>query len=518
MSFDVLAALAEATVTGLALTDFEVDVMRVTKSDNHIDQIVNAADMTMEVGDGHYAYYLIGQDFITYDYLVLVQYEGVIPLGAIVWTGKPLGDLPSPSAAASSFRRTLPRTLLTLDRWAQIIGLDPRHFRQITTSVKPATTCSKVWKQYSWQEADQVGRYDVADAIQQAERTIAQYLGYKLLPTWEVDERQHTPKPGNAELLRYGATGPRGFPLAVLANWGHFVEGGVQAKVIEPNGSGVGITYSDRDGDGYFETATVTINTTITDEEEIAVFYPNEGGADEWEIRPLREVAISGGVATITLWRHQLVDPDLIEALDPQAVNGATNASFLTTVDVYRRYNNPSGQLTLIWDPNNFFCNACGTATTCCPVCGQTTQEGCLMPKDYLASLLMYRAATYEDGEWSTAAFACNRNPDQLLLSYRAGLEDKTRDWPKLQMDSQWEKAVAYYALALLDRPVCDCAPMKGLSAYWREDLSRQSPQGGAFQLGDNVLNNPLGTNRAAIHVWNMIQEQGRRLAQPVRW
>ena len=97
--------------------------------------------------------------------------------------------------------RDFPRTLLPIDRWAQIIGLDPRHFRQVTTSVDPPSTCAQVWKQYSWQEADQVGRYDVADAIQQAEKAIAQRLNYKLLPTWEVDERIQTPKPSAPTLL-----------------------------------------------------------------------------------------------------------------------------------------------------------------------------------------------------------------------------------------------------------------------------------------------------------------------------
>jgi len=221
--------------------------------------------------------------------------------------------------------------------------------------------------------------------------------------------------------------------------------------------------------------------------------------------------------------KHQLVLPTLIEHISPSAVtasDAAVDANFLTTVDVYRRYNNPAGQLSLIWDPNNYFCNLCdsSTGTTCCPVCGQTTQEGCLMPENYPASLVMYRAATYADGAWTAGTFTCGRNPDQLLMSYRAGLEDKTRTWPKLQMDPQWERAVAYYALALLDRPICECAPINGLSDYWREDLSRQSPAGGGFQLSDSVLDNPLGTRRAEVHVWNMIKEQGRRLAQPVRW
>jgi len=416
-----------------------------------------------------------------------------------------------------TIHRNLPRTLLPIDRWAEIIGMDPRHFRQVTTSLIPQTSCAKVWKQYSWQEADSVGRYDVADAIQQAERTIIQNLGYKLLPGWESAERVRTAKPSNPELFRTYNYDPRGYYLAVRAKWGHFIEAGQEAKVIEPNGSAVAIVYSSEGAGTYKETATISFTTTVTDENELAVFYPGESGADEWEIRPLASVSISAGIATIKMWRHQLVLPDLIEALDPEAVNGDLDAGFLTTVDVYRRYNNPETQVTLIWDPNIFNCG-CSGDSDCCPVCGQGTQAGCLMPKNYEAGYLMYRPATYADGEWTSADLACARNPDQLLMYYRAGLQDMSQDRPMVQMDPQWERAVAFYALALLDRDICDCAPIKGVSDKWREDLARQTAAGSNFQISDSVLNNPLGTSRGAQFAWNMIKERDRRLASPVRY
>jgi len=515
LSFDLVASIINATVTGLVLADFEVDVFRVTKSDNQVNQIATAVAMTMEVGDGHYAYYLAECDFVTYDYLVLVQYEGATVLDGTVWTGKPTGDIPAESSCAPSYRRVLPRTLLPLDRWAEIIGIDPRHFRQVTTSVKKLTTCSNVWMQYSWQQVDQVARYDVADAIQKAEMAIAQYLGYKLLPTWEYGEYRLTAKPGNPELLGISNYDIQGYRQSVKADWGHFIEAGVEAKSeIEAN---TAVTYTDDDGDGYYETATVTVTTTVTDDEEIAVFYPCEDGADEWEIRPLRSVSISGGVATIKMWRHQLVQPDLIEALSPDAVDGDVDANFLTTVDVYRRYNDDSEQATLIWQNNLINCN-CSTSTTCCPTCSQTTQDACLMPKDYESNILMYRPASYSDGEWSTAVMTCNRNPDIVQIHYRAGFRNQKLNQPMLKMDPQWERAVAFYALTLLDRDLCGCNPVKALADRMREDLARQTINGSSFQINDRVLNNPLGTTRAAVMAWNMINEPNRILASAVRW
>lgn len=420
--------------------------------------------------------------------------------------------------------RDLPRTLLPLDRWAQIIGLDPRYFRQVQTAAKPVNSCTRVWKQYSWQEADQVGRYDVAEAIKQAEDTIAQYLGYKLLPVWEYAERVKSPQPADPYLFRNVAYDGRGYHLAVKARWGHFVEAGIETEVLVS--AGVAIDYYDYDSDNYYETAVISCaavdanGVAITDEEELAVFYPGESGSDKWEIRPLNSVSISGGIATVTMWRHQLVQPALIEALEPRAAIGETDSDFLTTVDVYRRYNNPATQCTLIWDPNAFNCGLCSSTSGCCPVCGQTTQAGCLSPKDYEAGYLTYRAATYDadDDEWSSDDLECGRNPDQLLLYYRAGYRDMSLDWPHLQMNPQWARAVAFYALTLLDRDICDCAPIKGISDKWRQDLALNTAGGTSFQLNDKVLNNPLGTTRAAVMVWNMITDENRRLALPVAY
>lgn len=413
--------------------------------------------------------------------------------------------------------RDLPRTLLPITRWAEILGIDPLHFHQVTYTDHAVQTCTKVWKQYSWQEADQIGRYDVAHAIQQAERQISQYLGYKLLPVWEYAERHNTPRPANPELLYRSFRDPSGYNLAVQADWGKFVEAGVETKsVIE---AGVAITYSDEDGDGFDETATISFTTTVTDEDEIAVFYPDESGADEWEIRPLYSVCISGGTCTVQFWRVQCVDPDLIEAMNPEAVDGDTDANFLTTVDVYRRYNDPETQATLVWNPNLFNCSACTDSdTTCCPVCGQTTQTACLSPKDYDRGWLMYRPASYDDGTWTTECLTCARNPDQVIMYYRAGLQDRKKDRPTVEMDNQWERAVALLALTLLDRQVCDCNAVRNLTSYWTEDMGRQSPGGGSFQVTERNLDNPFGTTRAAIKVWNMIKEPGRVLASPVKY
>ena len=514
LSFSVACAWGEAPEEGLTLSDFEVDVFRVKKTDNSITQLATDVAMSIEVGGGSYSYYLEDCDFATYDYLVVVEYEGAETLNTIVWSGKPFGDIPGVGACEPSYLRERIKTLLSLDRWAAILGIDPRHFRQVITTVKPFTSCDTVWKEHPWQENDAVSREEVAMAIQQAENTIAHYLGYKLLPTWEADERQQAPQPGAPELVYASNVDPRGFYQSSRLNWGHYLYGGIEAKTLQQ--ANTPVAYTDADGDGYKETATLQVATTVTDAEEIAVFYPCEEGADAWEIRPLRSISISGGIATIKLWRHQLVVPDLIEALSPSQVDGDVDANFLAVVDVYRRYNDPSQQVQLIWSARPNYCE-CGDIA--CETCTFATQWGCLTGHNFSQGLVRYQAASWDadDEEYNAAQLSVCRNPDRLRLWYRAGLRDMSLQYPTLQMAPEWERAVTYLSLMYLDRPLCGCNNLDAITQHWGHDLAIEGSEVGD-KITDRLLNNPFGTTRGAVFAWKLVNQRDRVLGRAVRY
>lgn len=419
--------------------------------------------------------------------------------------------------------RARTKTRLPLDRWSEILGIDPRHFNQVTTTARPVNLCSNVWKQYPWQETGQLGREDVARAIAMAERQIEDDLKYRLIPTWEVDERSHLFKPAFPDVVSITSLDARGFPRAVETRFAHLVSGGIEAKTLIE--AGAAVVYSDLDGDAYPETATITVNTTVTDPEEIAVYFPGENGRDEWEIRPLndpltrrRSVSISGGVATIVIAREQLVDPDLWNALDPTAVNGNVDSNFLSTVDVYRHFNDPQQQVTLMWSPRPNLCD-CGSTT--CPTCAHSTQTGCLVVNDYRRGSFHFRPATWNatDEQFDSASFAVNRNPDNLRLWYYAGFRDMSMDAPNLEMDNQLEFAVAYLSLTLMRRSLCDCNNIQELFRSMNQDLALNlSTDAGSesFQLNDRVLSNPWGTKRGAVLAWNMTHTGDRQIGRAV--
>lgn len=414
-------------------------------------------------------------------------------------------------------------TLLSLDRFIGILGIDPRHFAQVTTTARPVFTCSTVWKQHVWQESGQVGREDVALAIQQAEQLIGDHVGYELLPNWVVDNRIQVPRPGIPEVFNTSLADARGFPLTIQLRNGHFISGGIEAKTLIE--AGAAVTYTDEDGDGYPETATITVTTTVTDPDEIAVYMPGESGRDEWEVRPLnnpltrrRSVSIAAGIATIVCAREQLVDPDLWEAYEPTAVDGDVDSNFLATVDVYRHWNDPQQQVTLMWAPRGICsCNGAGT----CAACEHSTQTGCLLAKDYRLGIVHYRPATWDsdDGEFDMAAPSVYRAPDNLRLWYYAGHRDMTRDAPTLEMGRQLERAITYLALTFIGRPLCGCNNIQALVKSMTDDLARNiSTEAGSssYQLTSRILDNPWGTQRGAVMAWQLINQGNRALGQAV--
>lgn len=365
----------------------------------------------------------------------------------------------------------LNKTKLPLDRWAEIIGLDPRHFNQVVTSAKPVHTCDKVWKQYAWQENDQVSREDVAMAVQQAENTIESYLGFHLLPVWD-SEQIDTPQPGDRTLFYRTPLNYRG-PLHIQTKWGHFISGGIEKKDLIDTPE---VVYSDDDHDGYPETATIIFNTSV-DPSEIAVFIPGT----EYEIRPLSSVSKVLDVCTVKLWRHQLVDRGLWEALEPGPVDGENDANFVTEVGVYRRYNDPSQQVQMIWTQDN---------------CENSEARGCLNAKDNRLGLVYY---------WNDS-ICIPRNPDRLKIWYYSGV----------QMEPALERAVAFYSLTLLDRPICGCNNLEKVVNKWTEDLGLHITTPETSSWYAKIQSNPLGTARGAIFAWEVISHY--RIGRAVRY
>lgn len=415
------------------------------------------------------------------------------------------------------------KTLLSLDRFAAVLGIHPLHFNQVFLRDLPnqpdgttARTCDVPIMQHSWQQASRIGREDIADAIARAEDLMIEKLGFRMMPDWCEQRHERRTRPSDPTLYG-GHYDLRGQFKTVQAGCGYVISGGRAAKTLIE--AAVNITYSDQDGDGYQERAQIGFPTTVTDVEEIAVYYPGHAGDDAWQIRPLDYVSIDtvAGLCTVRFKREQAIFESAMETYFPTGLDGVDSALFLTDVDVYRLYNDPSLQSRAIWDSIGGSCSCDGTSS--CTICGYQTQDGCLVVRDPHLGVVSVQPGEWDaaTGTFTASEFALGREPDRVTLWLRSGWRNLRLARPNVMMDPMFERAIAVYALTMLDRPLCNCQPLEATFQRWREDLSlsSSSPQGSSgWRQAPGALRNPFGTTRGAIYAWEIVSE--RMLGQQV--
>ena len=398
-------------------------------------------------------------------------------------------------------------TKLPLDSFAEILGINPIHFNGMYSDVT-RSDCGQPYFQFAYQDAHKIAREDLARAISTAERRIENYIGYNLIPDWNQELRRTT-RPASPELYGTALT-PRLSRKSISTSKGYLISGGQRATTLIT--AGVAVVRTDEDSDTYFETMTAAVTTAVADY-EIRAFYPGKSGAKEWEIRPI-EVSSTGGVATIVFKSWQLVDPDLQSQLSPDAsgIDGDAAASYLTTIDVYRVYNDPQEQVQFMWENLPGSCD-CGSST--CATCAWSVQNGCLQVRDNRIGYVTYAPGTWDAASngFLSAEFSVGREPEKMRLWYYSGWEDLSLDCPRTEMDFYWAEAVAVYAVGLLDRAVCECTNVSNYFDYWREDLARQGKDR-AFQISASQADNVFGSTRGAIFALGACTQEGRRVAR----
>ncbi|MEE8360818.1 MAG: hypothetical protein V3R71_01620 [Gemmatimonadales bacterium] len=406
------------------------------------------------------------------------------------------------------------RTLLPMDEWFRIMGINPLHGNQVQLESLQNSFCGTLWFQHQWQEGTQIGREDLAEAIAQAEHLIKEYVGYSLLADWITDERRPTIRPNRPELINLGTSDVRWYSQVAIGDAKKWISGGQRATTLIDADATIVYSSSVAPAD-YDDLATVIVAAgALTDTCEIRVFYPGKAADPLWEIKPLRSVTLTGGNFVITFDRHQAVLEELQEAYLPAAVDGTDDANFLTEVDVYRVFNDPQSQANLLWEPLPQCACPTGSSVTCV-ICQYGTQTGCLIARaDPDNTILAYHPATWNatTEQFDPAKLSVGRQPDLIRMWYYAGHEAKGLDCPRVTMDPYWAVVVAHFAAALLRKPPCECNKLD--FQYWQQDLSYIGgiEEASAFNLSPADLANPFGKRRGAIEAWRAVNSPGVQL------
>ena len=385
--------------------------------------------------------------------------------------------------------RASTETLLPLDTWAKIMGVSPWWFNQFRDGFPTADTaqCAHVFFQYSWQH-DFLSREEIANCIAMAEDMIATELHFWPAPKYFTDEVQQYPRPGNRELYAGGYT-VRGQLKSVQLNWHKVQGGGVLARTLV--NAGTAVVLSDTDGDGIDDLFTLTQATSVTDVNEIAVYFTaadrNNDPIDEtWRVRPVT-VAISAGVATVTGHTTLLVPPDLTTRWDAADLDVMTPANYVTALDVYRLYRDDdtttNKQGNAIWE-----LTPCAT-----PPCGVEYSALCLGAREAEIGFVSV--------DYGVDTTSCHwRAPDRVSVNYLAG-----EPLVNGQMSHQMADIVAHLATALLPVERCGCERADRIIAYWRE-VAPASGEGMRVNIRGSYQEKPFGPQRGAEYAWKKVE------------
>jgi hypothetical protein len=276
-------------------------------------------------------------------------------------------------------------SVVTLSLYAQNMpGLRECELRGVYNENEPHGACGNAWLKY---QRDMVKR-----GLIEAQTEIERQLGYLLGPRRWVTDEQHD------------------YSWPINTDWSRVISGGVRGTEDISVGEAVDHTN---------DPAVVgPIATTVTDVNEIAVFYPVSLVEEEVEIDP-SDVDISGGNVTISIPRCRLVHPDNLDN-DAQGVRYTDTTLFLQTVDVKRVYNDESTHAEMVWP------NSCGCCMSNCPVCGEYTRDGCITVTDAYNGIVTVLRGTYSGGAW-VGLTGCGRSVN-VRLNYLSGLTPLTQE------------------------------------------------------------------------------------------
>ena len=433
------------------------------------------------------------------------------------------------------------RTLLPLDTYAKIMGLNPLHFngaRLPDVSPEPFTTGNEnlsadnryivegrtIWQQFNWQNPGDVSREDLARLIADAEFEIKEYIGYPVAPEWVEEEFHPYPRYMRTDFTGTGINAHGQAKQIHLRN-GKVIAGGTRLATLidSPSVAGGEMVFSDPNSNGWDTTVTLTFATTVTNNYELKAYFANKEADPSWEIRPAKSVSISGGIATMVFDSWLMFDPDVTDAIPTEitAINASTASNYVNTVDVYQVTNSPITEyVTFMWERSGFStilptsCTSCGGAG--CTACSLVTQTGCFSIQDAETGMVAPVPASYSttNARWEKTSWTECREPDSVKVSYYAGNLPTYRFATSETLDSVLAKNVAVLATARLPygQDGHSTGPLAGLARYYGRDMTESGNQVNTIFIPPQIQTNPFGTKRGEVIVFKNLKNFRKRV------
>lgn len=347
---------------------------------------------------------------------------------------------------------TAQKTLLSLVEWCEVIGINPWLVAQVGEPhedlARVLGQCENVFYQNAAQSAGHLSREDIAQAIVQAEQSIADLLNTWIAPKAESYTVLY-PRPANLR-WRQLWDGTSGRLKSVRANYGNIQSMGVNVDTLVQ--AAVAVTPSNPYSDAFDTQWSLSVTVpTGTLASQVKVFFvsadiPAPYTRTDAEIAPVK-VTISGTTATIQGQMTQLIKIANYLKLVPAPLN-ATDLIYATTVDVYTRIPDLNQSGALIWDNSGY-----------CPdaPCEYSASSACFYATDAKGGYVAPLPAEFDATENEYVRLFPERYvaPDRVYLNLISGIP---RDADG-RVTQPLRQAVTYLSVGLfLQDKSCGCA------------------------------------------------------------
>jgi len=363
-------------------------------------------------------------------------------------------------------------SIMPLEYFRQVMGINPYHFWQMHSVLHPYISCSDVYTHYRWQGDRGPGRYDILQVLNHATANLAKLLNYQVGPDYIENEKVVLTQPRQVPV--------HGLPRTLCTKYQHIITIGRRTWTLISAAEAV--TYT-----GEIVTLVVTVGTDVT-ADEVRVCYPGT----TVPIEPA-EVSIDPAthLATITLRRWMMGDPVDWESGIVIDADDANN--LLQTLDVYQVWYDPTQQILLEWDGQE---DLCGSGAPCT----NSTQLACAMRGQYEIGAVIWQPISVAGTVISGASLLGWTYPQAAYINYLSGLIDDEQHMPVY-----WRNIVSKLAVTYLDSGLCGCDNIINAIAYWQEDKSRSSDKGN-WMLSPSGVSSTLGTARGGLLAWEAVK------------
>lgn len=380
-------------------------------------------------------------------------------------------------------------TQLDLETFREYIGYNPLHFWGLTHSAVPNDShCNTILREFSWQNADAIGRSDMKKAIAEAERKMRDYLGY---PLGEVTylETQDSPCFVHSSDV----------PILLTLGHGKVHRIGTDSRTfLGP----VSLTLQDYDGDGVEETFVGDFGDSTTDPADVEVYFeekertPPSDPLCAFRIRPVSVSRYDANTIRVEGPAWVLVRPSRYTGFTSGVLDYTTAGVLSLTVDLYKHTFASANVASLILDNYG--------------ILGTYNLSAVLMDSEVGLVQVLWN-------DPSTPPCTCSNYSYRRYIPYNP--DEPAYSEPSLRvricyesgMDlADWKTILTRFALAELARPICACQVANKEIERWQKDLAQVSSgpinQLEGYRVDSDFLACPFGTRAGQIYAWQEVR------------